>query len=113
MKYDFNTKKGSFYLYDPETGKGWENILFNDKSYICNVGHTGTTHSRYLNENCVVIGFSDGHSMLYLRDKESKKYWSIGGYPTMHKMEDYCCEHSQNYSKISSSYEGIKGEIVT
>ena len=112
MKYDFNTQKGSFYLYDPETGKGWDNILFNDKSYICTVGHTGTTHSRYLNENCVVIGFSDGHSMIYLRDKESKKYWSIGGYPTIHKMEDYCCEHSQNYSKISSSFEGIKGEIV-
>lgn len=112
MKYDFNTQKGSFYLYDPETGKGWDNIIFNDLSYICSIGHLGYSTSRYLNKDCVNISLSGGLSAIYIRDKVSNDYWSIGPYPTFKPIENYCCEHSQNYSKISSSYNGIKGEAV-
>ena len=112
MKYDFNTKEGKFYLYDPETGKGWENFLFNDRSYICTIGHLGYSNAHYLNENCVNISHSGGLTAMYIRDKESGKYWNVGQYPCFKKVENYCCEHAQTYTKISSEYEGISSEMV-
>lgn len=112
MKYDFNTEKGQFFLYDPETGKEWSNFLFNDMGYICTVAHTGATSSRYLNEDAISIAYNDGQSFFYVRDEENKKFWNIGGYPTIAPIHEYCCEHAQTYTKISSVTEEIAGEIV-
>ena len=112
MKYDFKTETGQFFLYDPETGKEWLNYLFNDFGYICSVAHRGGSSSKYLNEDAISISYNDGQSFFYLRDEESKKFWNIGGYPSVCPMEEYCCEHAQTYTKISSVTEGIAGEIL-
>ncbi|MBO5295881.1 MAG: hypothetical protein J6B71_11670, partial [Clostridia bacterium] len=112
MKYDFNTEKGQFFLYDPETGKEWSNFLFNDMGYICTVAHTGATSSRYLNADAISIAYNDGQSFFYVRDEENKKFWNIGGYPTIAPIHEYCCEHAQTYTRISSVTENIAGEIV-
>ena len=116
MKYDFNTEKGQFFLYDPETGKEWSNFLFNDMGYICTVAHTGATSSRYLNADAISIAYNDGQSFFYVRDEENKKFWNIGGYPTIAPIHEYCCEHAQTYTKISSVTEEMTpdegGQIV-
>lgn len=112
MKYDFKTETGQFFLYDPETGKEWLNYLFNDFGYICSVAHRGGSSSKYLNEDAISISYNDGQSFFYLRDEESKKFWNIGGYPSVCPMEEYCCEHAQTYTKISSVTEGVAGEIL-
>lgn len=112
MQYNFDAEKGTVTLYDLEVGKDWSNQLFNKKGWITSVTHYGATCSRYLNDDAVVIHYNNQVSVLYLRDRESKKYWNIGGFPTKNPMTDYQCEHGQNYTKISSQSEGIKASIT-
>lgn len=113
MNYKFDTKRGRFTLYDPETGKDWCNHLFNDLSYILSVTHFGATFSRYVDDNSVQVTLNCPlSSYVYLRDAESKKYWNIAGYPSLNKVNKYACEHGQQYTKISSEKYGIAGAIT-
>ena len=109
MHYDFNTEKGTVSLYDLEIGKDWSNHLFNKLGYITSITHYGVTHSRYLNEDAVLVTYNNQVSALYLRDVKTKKYWNIGGFPSMNPIEDYQCTHGQNFSRVSSVAEGIRG----
>lgn len=113
MNYKFDTKKGIFTLYEPETGKDWSNHLFNDLSYITSITHFGATYSRYVDERSVQVTLNCPlTSCVYLRDAESKDYWNVAGYPSLNEIEGYACEHGQQYTKISSERGGIFGEIV-
>lgn len=113
MKYEFNTQKGVFTLYDPETGKDWSNHFFNDLSWIMSVTHFGATYSRYVDKNSVQVTLNCPlSSFLYLRDAETKKYWNIAGYPSLQKIRKYRCEHGQNYTKISSGFQNIEAAIT-
>lgn len=112
MNYEFDTKKGQFFLHDPETGREWLNYLFNDKGYICAATHMGTTSAKYLNEDAISITYNDGQSLLYVRDDETNRFWNMGGYPVPTAVSEYCCEHAQTYTKISGVAEEIRGEIV-
>ena len=111
MHYDFNTEKGTVTLYDLEIGKDWSNHLFNKMGYITSVTHYGATFSRYLNKDAVLVTYNNQVSVLYLRDVKTKKYWNIGGFPSMNPIEQYQCTHGQNYSRVSSVAEGIAGTI--
>lgn len=112
MHYDCNTEKGTVTLYDLEIGKDWSNHLFNKLGHITSVTHYGATFSRYLNKDAVLVNFNNQVSVLYLRDVETKKYWNIGGFPSMNPIADYQCTHGQNFSRVSSVAEGIRGELV-
>ena len=112
MHYDFNTEKGTVSLYDLEIGKDWSNHLFNKMGYITSVTHYGATFSRYLNQDAVLVTYNNQVSVLYLRDVKTKKYWNIGGFPSLNSIEDFACTHGQDYTRISSKAEGIRAEIL-
>ena len=107
MKYEFDCKKGTFTLYEKETGKDFSNQLINFCGYITGVTHYGATYSRYLNENAVLVNYNCKVSVLYLRDRESGKYWNTAFFPSLNQIEGYKCVHGQNYSEISSFRDNI------
>lgn len=107
-KYWFDREKGSFYMNNPYTGKKWENQLWNKTGYHAVVSQTGSGFSRYVDENAVNVFLIPGDCRyFYIRDEENKEYWNIGIGPTLNQVDDYLCEHSLEYTKISSAHEGI------
>jgi cellobiose phosphorylase len=60
------------------------------------------TRYRY---NNVPLDF--GGRYVYLRDDESKEFWSPSWQPTWHEVTDYFCLHGLGYTLIGSVYEGI------
>ncbi len=111
--YSFNSARGTFTLYDPETGKDWSNHLFNKLSYVNSVTHLGVTYSRYLNQDSVQVTLNCPlSSFVYLRDRDTGKYWNPSGYPAVQKVSHYACEHGQKYTRISSSCKKIFAETV-
>lgn len=52
-----------------------------------------------------------GARALYLR-REDGDYWSPTWQPVRKSLDEYECRHGLNYTKISSSYRGIKTEIT-
>lgn len=113
MEYKFEKERGKFKLYKGETGKGWSNHLFNGLSYVMSITHFGVPWSRYIDENSVQVTLNCPlSSFVYIRDTKTKSYWNIGGYPSLKKIKKYCCEHGQEYTKISSEYLGIEGSVT-
>ena len=112
MNYEFDYKKGTFTLYDIETGKDFSNQLLSDSGYITTVTHYGATFSRYLNENADIVNYNNKVSVLYLRDKESGKYWNTGFFPSLNDISEYKCVHGQNYTEISSLCNGIFSSVT-
>ena len=113
MEYKFEKERGKFKLYKGETGKDWSNHLFNGLSYVMSITHFGVPWSRYIDENSVQVTLNCPlSSFVYIRDTKTKSYWNIGGYPSLKKIKKYCCEHGQEYTKISSEYLGIEGSVT-
>jgi cellobiose phosphorylase len=61
------------------------------------------TRYRYNN-----VPLDTGGRYIYLRDDESKEFWSPSWQPTRHELEDYSCRHGLGYSVIGSQYRGIE-----
>ncbi len=49
-----------------------------------------------------------GGRYIYLRDDESKQFWSPSWQPTLNDLENYSCRHGMGYTTIGSEYEGIE-----
>ena len=112
-KYEFNVNDGVFTLHDPYTNKSWSNFLFNDIGYVMQITHEGKTYSRHVDENAVqtVLNFMET-SYLYVRDDENGEYWNPSGYPALNKVDEYRCEHGQQYTRISSKRNGIYTSVT-
>jgi len=52
-----------------------------------------------------------GGRYIYLRDNSNGTFWSPTWMPTRHAIEDYHCRHGLGYTVISSTYQGIRGEV--
>jgi len=63
------------------------------------------TRYRY---NNVPLDF--GGRYVYLRDDESKEFWSPSWEPTRTELKNYTCRHGMGYTKIRSQYTGIEAE---
>lgn len=113
MKYFFDKKMGSFFLKDPNTGKDWDNYIWNrtDKGFfITAINHYGCSYSWLLRDTSekVFLTPKDTPSCLYIRDDENGEYWNPGIYPTCQEINDYCCEHSLLFSSVSGKKQGIE-----
>ena len=52
-----------------------------------------------------------GGRYLYMRNNDTGTFWSPTWMPTRHAIEDYSCRHGMGYTRIGSSYQGIKTDI--
>jgi cellobiose phosphorylase len=113
----FDDKRREYVITRPDTPLPWINYL-GCESYFGLISNTAggysfyrdarlrrLTRSRYNN-----VPFDFGGRYLYLRDNDSKKYWSPSWQPTQSKIKDYECRHGMGYTIIGSTYDGIKAE---
>ena len=112
MNYEFDYKNGTFTLGELETGKDFSNQLINGCGYVTSVTHYGATFSRYLNEHADLVTYNSKVSVLYLRDRDSGKYWNIGGFPSLNEITGYKCVHGQNFTEISSRFGGVFNSVT-
>lgn len=108
--------KGEYIVSGPLQKKFQDNFLFN-KRIFSYVTHTGMGYSRYTDENDYTINIIHGtidnqqyeHSrMVYIRDNDTKEFWSVGWEPVCRPYEKYECKIGFNYTAITNITDGVK-----
>ncbi|MGA2849741.1 MAG: hypothetical protein ABSE46_12155 [Terracidiphilus sp.] len=118
MKYGhFDDQQREYVITQPDTPLPWMNYL-GCQAYFGIISNTAGGYSFYRDArlrrltryryNNVPMDF--GGRYVYLRDDESKQFWSPSWEPTRHELKDYTCRHGMGYTTIRSEYTGIEAE---
>src|SRR5271157_4753771 len=116
MKYGyFDDQNREYVITQPDTPLPWINYL-GCEAYFGIISNTAggysfyrdarlrrITRSRYNN-----VPYDFGGRYIYLRDDDSKEFWSPSWQPTRHTLENYTCRHGMGYSIIGSQHKGIE-----
>jgi len=115
---DFSADGTEFVVKDPNTPRPWINYLSNGR-YCLILSQGGGGFSWYLDPG--VHRLTRWHPAAYLTDRPGRflyikdifdnKYWSAGFQPVK-KYDSYECRHGLGYTKIDSSYAGIRTEMT-
>ena len=112
QNYEFRSHNGEFVIYNPETGRNWDNQLFNELGYKMTVSHTGMVYSNYVDENGINCELNRCESnCLYIRNDKTKEFWNVGIVPSCTEVENYKCIHSMEKTEIASEYKGIEAKL--
>ena len=118
MKYGhFDDQQREYVITRPDTPLPWINYL-GCQAYFGIISNTAGGYSFYRDArlrrltryryNNVPLDF--GGRYIYLRDDESKEFWSPSWEPTRTELKDYTCRHGMGYTAIRSEYTGIEAE---
>jgi cellobiose phosphorylase len=116
MKFGyFDDLNREYVITQPDTPLPWINYL-GCQAYFGIISNTAGGYSFYKDArlrrltryryNNVPLDF--GGRYIYLRDEESRQFWSPSWQPTRHELEDYSCRHGMGYTVIGSSSNGIE-----
>ena len=116
MKFGyFDDLNREYVITQPDTPLPWINYL-GCQAYFGIISNTAGGYSFYRDArlrrltryryNNVPMDF--GGRYIYLRDDESKEFWSPSWQPTRHDLKDYTCRHGMGYTTIGSEYAGIE-----
>ena len=117
-KYGYFTEDGREYVItNPRTPKPWANIISNgDYSFM--VSQTGGGYSWRGNagQNRITRTFQDlvkdnWGKFVYIRDTDSKKFWSAAWGPVKAEYTDYKVRHGIGYSIFEHEVNKIKSEM--
>ena len=120
MKYGyFDDLNREYVITQPDTPLPWINYL-GCQAYFGIISNTAGGYSfyrdarlrrltRYRYNN---VPLDLGGRYVYLRDDESKEFWSPSWQPTRHELKDYTCRHGMGYTTIGSSYGGIDAHAI-
>ncbi|WGS64611.1 GH36-type glycosyl hydrolase domain-containing protein [Marinitoga aeolica] len=122
MKKYFESKYGYFtddeyVITNPKTPKPWVNVISNgDYSIIVSQNGSGYSWRGNGSENRITRSFQDlikdnWGKYFYLRDLETKEYWSLGLKPVMHDYDFYEVKHGFGYSIIKQVKNNIETEL--
>jgi len=118
MKFGyFDDQNREYVITQPDTPLPWINYL-GCQAYFGIISNTAGGYSfyrdarlrrltRYRYNN---VPFDFGGRYIYLRDDESRAFWSPSWQPTRHELENYTCRHGMGYTIIGSSYGGIDAQ---
>lgn len=118
MKFGyFDDQRREYVITQPDTPLPWMNYL-GCQAYFGIISNTAGGYSfyrdarlrritRYRYNN---VPFDFGGRYIYLRDDESKEFWSPSWQPTRHELQNYSCRHGMGYTTIGSTYSGIEAE---
>ncbi|MFX0121105.1 MAG: GH36-type glycosyl hydrolase domain-containing protein [Candidatus Hodarchaeota archaeon] len=120
MRYGyFDDDRKEYVITQPDTPLPWINYLGCEK-YFGIISNTAGGYSFYQDAkmrritryryNNVPLDF--GGRYIYLRDNNTKEFWSPSWQPTRTELKNYRCRHGLGYTIISSAYRGIKSEIL-
>lgn len=116
MRYGyFDDVNREYVITRPDTPLPWINYL-GCESYFGIISNTAGGYSfyrdarlrritRYRYNN---VPLDTGGRYIYLRDDESKEFWSPSWQPTRRELQNYSCRHGLGYSIIGSEYRGIE-----
>jgi len=115
----FSKDRKEFIINRYDTPTPWINYLCNGK-YCAITSQTGGGYSfyedpryqritRYRYNN---IPMDRPGRYVYLKDADSKKFWSINWQPVCKKPDEWECRHGLGYTKIKSVYDDILSEIT-
>lgn len=120
MKYGrFSDDGMEFIITHPDTPSPWINYHINGRYYAL-VSNTGGGYSYYVSPRDSRITRRRYNSVpedrpgryLYIRDNSNGNYWSLTWQPVLKKLDFYECRHGLGYTRIKSSYKGIRGEVL-
>jgi len=111
----FDDLQREYVITQPDTPRPWINYL-GCESYFGIISNTAGGYSfyrdarlrritRYRYNN---IPADIGGRYIYLRDNESREFWSPSWQPTRRELQDFQCRHGLGYSVIGSRYQGIE-----
>jgi cellobiose phosphorylase len=116
MKFGhFDDQNREYVITQPDTPLPWINYL-GCQVYFGIISNTAGGYSfyrdarlrrltRYRYNN---VPMDSGGRYVYLRDDESREFWSPSWQPTRHDLKDYSCRHGMGYTVIGSTYSGIE-----
>lgn len=120
MRYGyFSDEEREYVINRPDTPLPWLNYLGTD-AYFGIVSNTAGGYSfyrdarlrrltRYRYNNAPL---DLGGRYLYLRDNESGEYWSPSWQPTQRQLDSYEARHGLSYTRVTSSYVGVRAEAL-
>ncbi len=111
----FDDANREYVITQPDTPLPWINYI-GCEEYFGIISNTAGGYSffrdarlrrltRYRYNN---VPFDLGGRYIYLRDNDSKEFWSPSWQPTQNKLENYECRHGLGYTIIGSKYAGIE-----
>jgi N,N'-diacetylchitobiose phosphorylase len=122
MKFGyFDDKNKEYVIQRPDTPKSWSNYLGSTEYGAIITNNAGgysfvksAAQGRFTRLRFNVIPMDQPGRYLYLRDKDSKDYWSASWQPVGKSLKEYKseCRHGSAYTKISSKYSSIKTETL-
>ena len=116
MQYGhFDDQNREYAITRPDTPLPWINYL-GCQAYFGIISNTAGGYSfyrdarlrritRYRYNN---VPYDFGGRYIYLRDDDSREFWSPSWQPTRRDLEDYSCRHGMGYSIIGSKCQGIE-----
>jgi cellobiose phosphorylase len=122
MRYGFFDDANKEYVIErPDTPRSWSNYLGSTEYGAIitnNAGGYSFFHSaaqgRFTRMQFNSIPMDQPGRYIYLRDKDSKDYWSASWQPVGKPLDTYKsqCRHGTAYTVITSEYADIKSEIL-
>jgi cellobiose phosphorylase len=118
MQYGyFDDDQKEYIITQPDTPLPWINYL-GSENYFGIISNTAGGYSfyqdarlrritRYRYNN---IPWDFGGRYIYLRDNNTKEFWSPSWQPTYHNLDQFTCRHGLGYSIISSIYKRIEAK---
>jgi len=116
-KYGYFTANGREYVITrPDTPRPWVNVICNgDYGFI--ESQTGSGFSWVDNSNLSRLTVwnqdlikDESGKYIYIRDNETKEYWSAAWKPCCPEFDSFEVRHGQGYSVLKSAYKGIAVE---
>lgn len=122
MQYGyFDDKNKEYVITQPDTPKSWSNYL-GSTEYGAIITNNAGGYSfyksggmgRFMRIRFNSIPLDQPGRYIYVRDRESKDYWSASWQPVGKPLDKYEseCRHGSAYTIISSEYEKIKTETA-
>jgi len=120
MRYGhFDDKQREYVITRPDTPLPWINYL-GSQDYFGLISNTAGGYSFYRDARLRRLTryrynhapLDVGGRYIYLRDRDSKEFWSPSWQPTRHAAEHYTCRHGLGYTIIGSTYQGIEAETT-
>ncbi len=126
-KYGYFNEDGTeFTVTNPGTPRAFDNFIWNDAAFS-NIQQTGTGYFDYqpgdkeavqlltgVGRICDFDVFGRDHLMsriIYIRDNETRDFWTVNWEPVKHPYEDYACTHGLGYTIIGTTVNGIQAEF--
>ena len=120
MQYGYFDEKAKEYVIDhPDTPAPWANYLGSPEYGAIISNNAGGYSFVKSGANGRIIRyvfnqFDRPGRYIYLRDKDSKDYWSASWQPVGKPLDTYksICRHGTGYTKMEAEYAGIASEVL-